>query len=232
MSNPLFTLVHYLDVSDSAPSPSDAAVQAPAPPVISEEQIQKQIQDRIDEACRREREATEDRVTQRLTLHYEQQLTLARATFQQTLANTIQDFATDRSAYFARAESELVQLALSIARKILQREAQLDPLLLAGLVRVALDGMIGDPAVTLRVAPAQLALWQQHTAGIAPRHAVTLCPDHSLAPDECTLESSSGTARLSYEVQLKEVERGFLDLLGLRPAHSPAPISAAGAQPA
>ena len=46
-----------------------------------------------------------------------------------------------------------MQLALSIARKILHREAQLDPLLLAGIVRVALEKIDGATEVVLRVHP-------------------------------------------------------------------------------
>jgi flagellar assembly protein FliH len=42
-----------------------------------------------------------------------------------------------REQYFVRAEAEIVQLALAIAAKILHREAQVDPMLVATLVRMA-----------------------------------------------------------------------------------------------
>ncbi len=47
----------------------------------------------------------------------------------------------------------MVRLALAIARKVLHREAQLDPLLLAGVVRVALDQMQAGSRVLLRTSP-------------------------------------------------------------------------------
>ena len=63
-------------------------------------------------------------------------------------------FAAQREGYFQRVESEVVQLALSIARKILHREAQIDPLLLAGIVRVALESLNDGTQVRLRANPA------------------------------------------------------------------------------
>src|SRR5271155_1118702 len=55
-----------------------------------------------------------------------------------SLTAALAQFTRDRASYFQKVEGEVVQLALSIARKILHREAQIDPLLLAGIVRGAL----------------------------------------------------------------------------------------------
>jgi len=56
-----------------------------------------------------------------------------------SISAALEKFKAERAAYFARIEPDVVQLALAIARKILHREAQMDPLLLAGMVRVALE---------------------------------------------------------------------------------------------
>src|SRR5271165_4054810 len=50
--------------------------------------------------------------------------------------SALRDFESRRDDYFRRVEPEVVRLALAIARKVLHREAQMDPLLLAGVVRV------------------------------------------------------------------------------------------------
>ncbi len=65
---------------------------------------------------------------------FDEQLGRERA----SLAAALAEFTLDRATYFQKVEGEVIQLALAIARKILHREAQLDPLLLAGIVRVAL----------------------------------------------------------------------------------------------
>jgi flagellar biosynthesis/type III secretory pathway protein FliH len=65
---------------------------------------------------------------------FEDQLVSERAAITVALA----EFARERALYYQKIEGEVVQLALSIARKILHREAQVDPLILMGIVRVAL----------------------------------------------------------------------------------------------
>ena len=63
--------------------------------------------------------------------------------------------ARTRKTYYRRVESEVVQLALAIARKILHREAQLDPRALAGIVRVTLEKLRRGTTVHLHVQPAE-----------------------------------------------------------------------------
>ena len=172
---------------------------------------------RIEAACFAEREQTERRL--------EQQHAQTIATLEQGIAQKITDaliaFSAERSSYFARVESEVVHLSLAIARKILDREAKTDPLLLAGLVRVALDGIEDSSAVRLRVAPDRLSAWQTHLATSPANQRPELLPDSALSADDCVLETEAGVARLNYEVQLKEIERGFLDLLSQRPGQRP-----------
>ena len=63
----------------------------------------------------------------------------------------ISGFDAQRTEYFARVEAEIVQLALAIAAKILHREAQVDPMLVATLVRIAVEKMREGSKVTIRV---------------------------------------------------------------------------------
>ena len=65
------------------------------------------------------------------------------------------------TTYFQRVEAEAVALAVAIARKILHREAQVDPLLLAGVVRVGLDNVAAGTRVRLRVHPQQVQAWKE-----------------------------------------------------------------------
>ena len=60
---------------------------------------------------------------------------------QTAIAKSIQEFAEQSNDYFTKVEAEIVQLALSIAAKILHREAQVDPMLVATLVRMAVERM-------------------------------------------------------------------------------------------
>jgi flagellar assembly protein FliH len=101
-------------------------------------------------AVRIERERAEAafQAEQKLRQEFEQKLIAARA----PIAALISGFEEERSHYYAQVESEIVQLALAIAAKILHREAQVDPMLLAALVRIAVERMREGSSVTVRVA--------------------------------------------------------------------------------
>ena len=134
------------------------------------------------------------------------------------VAMALTDFARERAAYYQKIEQEAVRLALSIARKILHREAQVDPLLLMGVVRVALERIEGATGVVLAVHPQQAADWRRYLASRMDAGALPeIVEDPAMTIQQCTLRTSMGTAELGLEVQLKEIEQGLMDLLAARP---------------
>ncbi len=134
------------------------------------------------------------------------------------IAQALAGFTSDRAAYFEKIEGEVVQLALSIARKILHREAQVDPLLLAGIVRVALEKIDKASGVILRLHPQNAADWRSYLATqLDPADLPDIVEDKSQPLDGCLLETSMGVASFGLEVQLKEIEQGLMDLLAARP---------------
>jgi flagellar assembly protein FliH len=148
-----------------------------------------------------------------------------RAGFDQHLQETrenvraaLADFAGKHALYFQQVEAEVVQLALGIARKILRREAEIDPVLLAGMVRVALERVESGTKVTVRVHPQQVSECRAYFAQRMEAHNVPeVVEDAKLAMDHCILQTELGTTELGPEVQLKEIEQGLLDLLERRP---------------
>jgi len=145
---------------------------------------------------------------------FEQNLIASRA----AIAHALDEFGTQRDAYFSRVEPEVVQLALSIARKILHREAQMDPLLLTGMVHVALEKLDQGTRVRLRAHPEEVHFWNRY---FSESNALPLAPeilgDTSLQRGECALETEIGHTQISLDTQLKEIEQGFFDLLEQRP---------------
>ena len=147
---------------------------------------------------------------QRARHEYEQALGRER----QAIAAAIRQFQTEQRRYRERVEAEVVRLALSIARRILRREAQVDPLLLAGAVRVAL-GQLPREAVRLRVAPSSAARWTTLFAGQTElESAPEVVADSGLNEPDCVVESKLGQVELSVDGQLEEIERGLERLLG------------------
>jgi flagellar assembly protein FliH len=134
------------------------------------------------------------------------------------VADAVRSFAQKTSEYYSRAEVELVHLALAIAAKILHREAQVDRMLVAALVKVAMEKLQHGTSATVRVRPEEVADWNRYFEGNAGGEIrVEVKPDPSIAAHNCVLETDLGTTELGLDAQLKEIEQGFFDLLAQRP---------------
>jgi flagellar assembly protein FliH len=135
----------------------------------------------------------------------------------QRVMKAITDFERSQKVYFSRVEAEVVQLALAIAGKILHREAQVDPMLLSAIVHLALGQLKEGSSATIRVRPEQASQWRAHVASLAINLDTRVVEDADLERGDCVLETELGTVNFSLDAQLKEVERGFFDVLAQKP---------------
>ena len=148
---------------------------------------------------------------------YEQQLGKCR----EEVSKTLRDFVGERDTYFQRVEEQVVRLTLAIARKVLHREAQVDPLLLAGILRVALEKIRSNTNTRLRAHPLDIKVWRDYFAQARENFpAPELIGDPEIQSGRCILETELGATEIGLETQLKEIEQGFLDLLAQRPGSS------------
>lgn len=170
-------------------------------------------QEEFAERIKKERADAALQAELRLRQEYELKLKAVRT----PIEAAISDFEAQRSEYYARVESEVVQLTLAIAAKILHREAQVDPMLVAALVRVAVEKLREGSAVTIRVGPGRASLWREYFAGQSDSTRVQVIEDAALSQYDCMLETELGVVNFGLDAQLKEVERGFFDLMALRP---------------
>jgi flagellar assembly protein FliH len=174
-------------------------------PAVLLKYTEQELQERLaarEKAARKQTEAT-------LSAEYEAALGGERG----RINDIVEQFGGERKTYFERVEVEVVQLALEIARKILHREAEIDPLFLTGVVRAALEKLDSRSAVRLRVPEDEADKWHQIVKaleGTGLRPEVTV--DASLGKG-CVLETEVGTTNISLDHQLLEVERSLLDLL-------------------
>ena len=185
----------------ATPAPDPAASLLAAESAITEEHVAMRVGAALAEAKRGWDREFGDRDQQR----------------EGRLRDTLAAFSAERAAYFKRVEAEVVQLSLAIARKILHREAGLDPTLLCGLVRIAIDRLGAETPVRVRVAPDAILDWERSVASAGSSKAYEVVADSNLAPGECVVDTGLGTANFGIEAQLKEIERSFLDLLAQRP---------------
>lgn len=148
---------------------------------------------------------------------WEQELEQRLAEDRAMVLKACEEFQRERTRYFAAVEAQVVKLALAIAARVLHREAKMDPLLLSGAVRVALEKVEEESETRLRVPGNEVAMWSAEFES-AGDGKVRVVGDDGMARGECMLETSVGTVELGIESQLGEIERGFFDLMQRRPA--------------
>lgn len=170
---------------------------------------QEQDARRALDALRQEAEAERERV------EAESRKSIAEARSQ--VATTLEGFAGERERYFTEVEGEVVQLALAVAERVLHREVAMDPVVLRAAVRVALERVAGEGPVTLRVAAGCAASWRSVLNAEQSDGAVAVMEDAHLSSGDAVLETAVGRVDLGVREQLKEIERGFFDLLAKRP---------------
>jgi len=122
------------------------------------------------------------------------------------------EFSRSNERFLKAMEHEVVHLALAVAKRILRREAQMDPLFLTGVVRVALGQLAANSEVRLCVPEARADLWKEAMA-LVPNRAVrpVVVADKEMRLGDCMIESAAGSVDLSVHAQLDEIERRFFD---------------------
>jgi flagellar assembly protein FliH len=184
-----------------------------------ETRLHGEFEARLAEETRKSFEAGRERGRQEGRQSEQETQSVSRATAEQErarqAAGLVERFAQARECYLQAVEREVVKLALAVAARILRREAQMDPLLLTGAVRVALGQLSGSTQVRLCVPPAELNLWTEAIA-LLPNLAVkpTVTAGEGMRLGDCVIETRMGSVDLGIRAQLGEIERGFFDRAG------------------
>lgn len=151
-----------------------------------------------------------------------------QAQTREQLASLVIKFDQETSRYLHEVEREVVELALAIAGRVLRREAQMDPLLLTGAVRVALGQLARTMKAQLKVPESDALLWAEAIAHI-PNLTVrpTVVADDGINAGDCLLETELGFVDLGIQSQLAEIERSLFDAAGQTTPGLPASKSVA-----
>ncbi len=131
----------------------------------------------------------------------------------QGLAQTLESLARSRQTIREEATQDLVHLAISIAKRVIHREAAVDPDALGGLVQAAFSKLQSREINRVRMHPALEGLVRKSLEQSGSPKNMVLTPDPSLKPAEVFFETSQGTLDASVETQLREIERGLIDKL-------------------
>ncbi|HLO01847.1 MAG TPA: FliH/SctL family protein [Symbiobacteriaceae bacterium] len=116
----------------------------------------------------------------------------------------------DRQQLLSQSENQVIELALAVARVILQREVTQDPRAILPAVRAALQKLKGEAEPVLRVAPAWVPFLTAQMGAIvgglqgAPR--LTVQGDPALAPGDWTVNGAGGWVDGRLEAQVRVAE--------------------------
>jgi len=126
------------------------------------------------------------------------------------LTETLEQLTTLRNTMIHRTERQMVQLALAIAHRIVQREVSLDRDLVVAMARVALDRLGETARVTVRMNPDDFAVTAQARAAQLAGSNVSVVADARIGRGGCRVESDLGVMDAGVEEQLREVARALL----------------------
>src|SRR5580704_19109430 len=108
------------------------------------------------------------------------------------LSRSLAELASIRSRVRKTAESDLLKLAIAVARRVLHRELTLDPSSIEGLIRVALDKLESRELCRVRVHPDQEQAIRKSLERFANSQKVELITDSSLQCGDVLCETAHG----------------------------------------
>jgi flagellar assembly protein FliH len=125
------------------------------------------------------------------------------------MADTMKELEDLRQTIIRQSERQVVQLALTIAQRILRREVTVDQELTCAMARVALDRLGESSAATIRLNPEDHAvITASQGAAWAGRH-VTVEADPAVTRGGCLIESPFGFIDASVEAQFRVIEQAL-----------------------
>jgi flagellar assembly protein FliH len=126
------------------------------------------------------------------------------------LATTLDDLMRVRNEMIRHTEKQMVQLALTIARRVVHREVSIDANLLVTMMRVALERVSDAARVTVRLNPVDHQSVISGQAGAAASEQVTLTADGRIPRGGCRVESEYGEIDAGVDAQIQEIARALL----------------------
>src|SRR5262249_41175662 len=121
------------------------------------------------------------------------------------LAATIEELTTLRKSMIAQAEREMVQLALAIARRVVQPEVTIHRDLVMTIARIALDRLGGQTSATIRLHPDDYAVVVESHGEDWAGLRVKVVADDGVSRGGCKVESDVGFIDGSIDAQFQQI---------------------------
>lgn len=126
------------------------------------------------------------------------------------LAETLGSLADVSNNIVTQVESDVVELALQIAKKIVRREVTIDREVALTLVRVSLSKLNQRTAAEVHLNPDDLSYINTRLDALDFRGALTLVEDPSISLGGCLVHTETGDVDARIESQFDEIAFGLL----------------------
>jgi flagellar biosynthesis/type III secretory pathway protein FliH len=147
---------------------------------------------------------------------FEQGYAAATAAAEQAMAQSVHRLAElvgsvheNHAAFFRAAERQVVDLALQIAQKVVEREIENMPDMAVNVVRAALEEMDARTAVRVRVNPEDAELLRRRWAQVVPpgiaAERIELQPDERVRSGGAVIETTHGEVDAQIENKLAQL---------------------------
>ena len=126
------------------------------------------------------------------------------------LSDTITELTALRASMIRQTETQIVELALAVARRVVHREVSLDRNLMIAIVRVALDRLGESARVTVRLHPEEFEATGAARLAEFAGTDITFTPDARVGRGGCRVESDMGMLDAGVDAQIQEIARALL----------------------
>jgi flagellar assembly protein FliH len=128
----------------------------------------------------------------------------------------------ERRRYLAESEPLIVELACSVARKIIRQELSVSSEWVVQVVRAALEEIHDAGKIEVRVHPQDYEIVQARREGLRKevpgQSELLILPDRGVEPGGCVVHTAFGNVDARLDTQLEEVKKALQEVAaGLKP---------------
>jgi flagellar assembly protein FliH len=131
-------------------------------------------------------------------------------TMLERMGKSLRDLTEVRARLRQEASTDLVELSIAIARRVLHRECSVDPTALEGLLQAGLDRLDRQEIYSVQVHPSQAAAIRRAVQTLSNR-PIEVIEKASAEPGALLFKTNRGMLDAGVETQLREIQRGLAD---------------------
>ena len=155
-------------------------------------------------------QAMRDEITHHIRAELRAEMSSEIEGFHQELASTIEQISALHPEITTRAETDLVELALEIAKKIVGREITIDREVALTLAKIALSKLHNRTFARVHLNPDDFAYLQTQRDRFNFHGSLELVEDRSISQGGCLIQTETGEIDARIESQLDEISYGLL----------------------